>query len=83
MKGVPITCSTENLKLKLGHVRNVIKYGNKLHENIVGATKVISLKPDPSIAVWHIKSVEKQDNRWDDKGNFKVPDGENFYDTLM
>jgi hypothetical protein len=62
---------------------DVIKYGNKLHENIVGATKVISLKPDPSIAVWHIKSVEKQDNRWDDKGNFKVPDGENFYDTLM
>ena len=61
----------------------VIKYGNKLHENIVGATKMISLKPDPSIAVWHIKSVEKQDNRWDDKGNFKVPDGENFYDTLM
>ena len=61
----------------------VIKYGNKLHENIVGATKMISLKPDPSIAVWHIKSVEKTDNRWDDKGNFKVPDGENFYDTLM
>lgn len=24
-----------------------------------------------------------QDNRWDDKGNFKVPGGDNFYDTLM
>jgi hypothetical protein len=64
---------------------DVIKYGNKLHENIVGATKVISLKSDPSIAVWHIKSIDKQDCRWDSDGNFdfKVPDGENFYDTLM
>ena len=64
---------------------DVIKYGNKLHENIVGATKMISLKPDPSIAVWHIKSIDKQDCRWDSDGNFdfKVPDGENFYDTLM
>jgi hypothetical protein len=62
---------------------DVIKYGNELHENVVGATKPVQLQPDPSIAVWHIKSVEKQDNRWDDNGNFKVPDGKNFYDNLM
>jgi len=60
----------------------VIKYGNKLHENIIGATKMISLKPDPSIAVWHIKSVEKQDNRWDD-GKYVVPGEQNLYDSLM
>lgn len=59
-----------------------IKYGNELHENIVGAEKMVSLQADPSIAVWHIKSVDKQDNRWND-GNFIVPDGDNFYDSLM
>ena len=59
-----------------------IKYGNELHENIVGAEKMVSLQADPSIAVWHIKSTDKQDNRWND-GNFIVPDGDNFYDSLM
>ena len=60
-----------------------IKYGNELHETIIGTDKKVILKADPSIAVWHIKSVEKQDNRWDIKGNYKVPEGDNLYDTLM
>lgn len=60
-----------------------IKYGNELHEVIVGAKTVVNMNPDPSIAIWHIKSIEKQNNRWDDKGNFKVPEGDNLYDTLM
>lgn len=60
-----------------------IKYGNELHEVIVGAKTVVNMNPDPSIAIWHIKSIEKQNNRWDDKGNFKVPGGDNLYDTLM
>ena len=42
-----------------------IKYGNELHENIIGTDKKVILKADPNIAVWHIKSIEKQDNRWD------------------
>ena len=60
-----------------------IKYGNELHENIIGTDKRVLLNADPSVAVWHIKSVEKQDNRWDVSGNFKVPEGDNLYDTLM
>ena len=60
-----------------------IKYGNKLHEVIVGYKKRICLQADPSIAIWHIKSIEKQDNRWDLSGNYKVPEGDNLYDTLM
>tara|TARA_B100000427_G_scaffold157570_1_gene130837 strand:+ start:1478 stop:2131 length:654 start_codon:yes stop_codon:yes gene_type:complete len=60
-----------------------IKYGSELHENILGAKTVVNMNPDPSIAIWHIKSIEKQNNRWDDKGNFKVPEGDNLYDTLM
>ena len=60
-----------------------IKYSNELHENIIGTDKKVALNADPSIAVWHIKSVEKQDNRWDVSGNFKVPEYDNLYDTLM
>ena len=60
-----------------------IKYGRELHESIVGHKRGVSIAADPTLAVWHIKSVEKQDNRWDDKGNFKIPDGQNFYDSLM
>ena len=59
-----------------------IKYGNDLHEVIVGYEKRVCLQADPSIAIWHIKSIEKQDNRWDN-GNFKSPEGDNLYDTLM
>lgn len=59
-----------------------IKYGNELHEVIVGYKKKIELQADPSIAIWHIKSIEKQCNRWDGE-NFKVPDGDNLYDSLM
>ena len=61
-----------------------IKYGNGLHEVIVGAKTVVNMNPDPSIAIWHIKSIEKQDNRWNlETGDFKSPTGDNLYDTLM
>jgi len=60
-----------------------IKYGNALHESVIGTDKKVMLQADPSIAVWHIKSVDKQDNRWNSDGTFIVPDGENFYDSLM
>lgn len=62
-----------------------IKYGNELHESVIGAKNRIILKPDPSIAIWHIKTVDKQDNRWDEDGNFTVASqiGDNLYDNLM
>jgi hypothetical protein len=60
-----------------------ITYGNELHENIIGAKKVVNLHPDPTIALWHIKSIDKQDNRWDTDGKYISPDGKNFYDSLM
>jgi hypothetical protein len=37
-----------------------IKYGNKIHERIQGANKPVQLNANPSLAMWHIKSVEKQ-----------------------
>jgi hypothetical protein len=36
------------------------------------------------LALWHIKSVEKQDNRWDHEGGYLLPkDKTNLYDSLM
>jgi hypothetical protein len=37
-----------------------IKYGNKIHERIQGAMKPVQLNANPNLAMWHIKSVEKQ-----------------------
>ena len=59
-----------------------IYYGNKLHENVVGLENPVSLQADPTLALWHIKSIHKQDNRWED-GYYKSPDGKDFYDTLL
>jgi hypothetical protein len=59
-----------------------IKWEKGLHEKIVGHEKGFILHADPSIAIWHIKSVEKQDNRWKD-GDYVLPTGYNLYDSLM
>jgi len=59
-----------------------IYYSRELHENVVGAEKSVVLQADPSVALWHIKSVDKQDNRWED-GRYVSPSNTNLYDTLM
>lgn len=60
-----------------------ITYGRELHEVIIGAKKPFALKADPTLAVWHIKSVEKDDNRWTADGELKLREDENLYDDLM
>jgi len=60
-----------------------IRYINKLHENINCKGKTMGLPADPSIALWHIKSIEKQDNRWDENHEYVSPTGNNVYDNLM
>jgi len=59
-----------------------IHYNNDIHEMISGAANPIALQADPSLALWHIKTVDKQDNRWDD-GKYVHPNNNNFYDSLM
>ena len=59
-----------------------ICFANSLHESITGYENRVALNPLPELAIWHIKSVEKQDNRWED-GKYIVPGGENLYDVLM
>ena len=41
-----------------------------------------ALKPNPQVALLHIKAVEKDNNRWTD-GKLKLREDENLYDSLM
>ena len=51
-------------------------------------TDTLHTKPDPQVALWHIKSMEKQLSRWkpnDDEGDDTTfsPPSDNLYDILM
>lgn len=50
-----------------------IRYSRELHEMLVGAERVAQVTNDPQLALWHIKTVEKQDSRWDSAGNYVLP----------
>jgi hypothetical protein len=41
-----------------------IMYNLELHETIVGAKRVFNVPYEPRLALWHIKSIQKQDIRW-------------------
>lgn len=60
-----------------------MRMSSELHERFVGKHKIIQLQVTPQIALWHIKSIEKQDNRWNSDATYKLPDGNNLYDSLM
>jgi hypothetical protein len=47
-----------------------IRYVDKIHERLEGFKNVIRIQPNPDIALWHIKSVEKQESRWDSANGF-------------
>jgi len=52
-----------------------------LHTKLQGSDKVVGLKPEPQVALWHIKSIEKQESRWTD-GEFSTVKND-LYDKLM
>jgi glycosyltransferase involved in cell wall biosynthesis len=58
-----------------------LKFENELHERIQGSTKIAGFEANPNFAIWHIKSVDKQDNRWE---NHKMvsPTNSTVYDSL-
>ena len=58
-----------------------IKCTDEMHTKLSGSDKVVTLKADPKIALWHIKSIEKEENRWSN-GNIVVS-SDNLYDSLM
>ena len=44
-----------------------ITWTDELHSKLTGSDKVSGIKPVPSLAMWHIKSIEKQESpldRW-------------------
>tara|TARA_B100000287_G_scaffold387405_1_gene395965 strand:+ start:801 stop:1445 length:645 start_codon:yes stop_codon:yes gene_type:complete len=58
-----------------------IKWTNEMHTKLSGSEKVILLKDEPRIALWHIKSIEKEKSRWTD-GNINTSNS-SLYDSLM
>jgi len=51
--------------------RNVpsIKWEKGLHERLVGSEKVLMFQPNPYLALWHIKSIQRQDKQDEFYGN--------------
>jgi glycosyltransferase involved in cell wall biosynthesis len=66
-------------------IKNVpnIRYSNRVHEILSGFSNPINLGAEPSVALWHIKSIEKQENCWNSKGEYKVGETKNLYYELM
>jgi hypothetical protein len=54
----------------------------ELHEGFIGSHKAVQVQVTPHLALFHIKSVEKQDNRWEN-GMYVSPSENNIYDSLM
>jgi hypothetical protein len=52
-----------------------------MHTKLTGSDKVIALKDEPRLALWHIKSIEKEENRWSNGNIIKSNAG--LYDSLM
>ncbi len=66
-----------------------ITWTDELHSKLTGSTKVQGIVARPELALWHIKSMEKQESRWQDDGEdgngttIFPPSKENLYDQLM
>jgi glycosyltransferase involved in cell wall biosynthesis len=60
-----------------------IRWGvETVHSKLIGAEKSACLGEVPQLALWHIKSIEKQESRWSN-GDIRGPSTENLYDDLM
>jgi hypothetical protein len=60
-----------------------ITWTDELHTTLTGSAKVKGLVAKPELALWHIKSMEKQESRWSEDFNIRAPSKENLYDMLM
>jgi len=59
-----------------------IRWTTELHTKLTGGEKVHALAAEPELALWHIKSVEKQECRWVNN-DIASPKTDNLYDVLM
>jgi len=64
-----------------------IKWTDELHTKVTGSDKVVCIKEIPEMALWHIKSMDKQKSRWkrDETGKYNInaPSTTDLYDLLM
>jgi hypothetical protein len=61
-----------------------IYWTDELHTKLTGYKKPIGVGAVPQLALWHIKSMEKQESRWEDFKDLRAPDPvKNLYDDLM
>ena len=60
-----------------------VRWSDEQHPKLFGSDKAVALQPKPEIAMWHIKSIEKQESRWANKIDISFPDFKNLYDQLM
>jgi hypothetical protein len=61
-----------------------IYWTDELHTKLTGYKKPIVVGAVPQLALWHIKSMEKQESRWEDFKDLRAPDPvKNLYDDLM
>ncbi len=58
-----------------------IKFENALHETLTGFKKCAVIPPNPLLALFHVKSAEKDNNRWSD-GVYVSPKNDTLYDKL-
>lgn len=64
-----------------------VYWTDELHTKLTGSDKSVAIKPLPSVALWHIKSMDKQKSRWkkDENGEYNInaPSNTELYDLLM
>ena len=64
-----------------------VYWTDELHTKLTGSDKAVAVKPLPSVALWHIKSMDKQKSRWKKgaSGEYDIaaPSTTELYDLLM
>jgi hypothetical protein len=58
-----------------------IRWTDEMHTKLSGSDKAVGVEATPKLALWHIKSIEKEENRWIN-GNI-VKSNDNLYNSLM
>ena len=62
-----------------------VQWTDELHVKLIGGTTV-GIQAHTNVALWHIKSIEKQESRWvkDEKNGYTIaPPSDSLYDLLM
>jgi hypothetical protein len=65
-------------------MKSDVKWTNEVHTKPITKGKLVgSIGETPKYALWHIKSVEKQESRWVNYNTITAPTSTNLYDLLM